>query len=305
MTGIEIQGAGKALAQTLVTNDDLAKTIDTSDEWISSRTGILQRRFVAQESNADLAADAAAQALCAAGADKADIALCLVATFSADKCMPSTASSVAQSLGLAPDTICFDLNAACTGFLYALNTAYCLLAQHEGKSALVIGSEVLSKLIDMEDRSTCMLFGDGAGAVVMRRKAHSPYYFMGGRSEGLDALVCTAHERKIRMDGQAVFRFAVDIVPQCIEAVLQKANLKLDDIRAIVCHQANKRILEAAARRLHTSTSKFFMNLQHYGNTSAASIPLALCELNADKGDKIICVGFGAGLSYGAALFTL
>lgn len=310
MNGLQILSVAGAPASRVVTNDDFAAVLDTSDEWIFTRTGIRERRFADGETNVDLAARAAARALGQAqeaysiGAQ--DIAVCIVATCSPDDAMPSASCSVSARLKLSQEAFCMDVNAACTGFLYALQTAHALLAQTPEKCALVIGSEVLSRLADQTDRSTCVLFGDGAGAAVIRRSdAHvHPYAFLGGNLPHATALTCPARSGSMQMEGQTVFRFAVEIIPQCVEALLAEQHLALDDIDAIVCHQANQRILEAAARRLKAPLEKFYINLQRYGNTSSASIPLALSELAPQAGQKILCVGFGAGLTYGAALIT-
>lgn len=308
MNGLQILSVAGAPASRIVTNDDFAAVLDTSDEWISTRTGIQERRFVDGETNVDLAARAAALALEQAhesyGVDAQEIAVCLVATCSPDDAMPSEACSVASRLGLPPTALCMDVNAACTGFLYALHTAHALLAQTPEKCALVIGSEVLSRLADQTDRSTCVLFGDGAGAAIIRRSSAHAYAFMAGNQPNATALSCPARSGSLQMEGQTVFRFAVETIPHCVQALLQQECLTLADIDAVVCHQANQRILEAAARRLHAPVEKFFMNLQRYGNTSAATIPLALSELAPQAGQRILCVGFGAGLTYGAALLT-
>lgn len=302
MTGLRLVAAAHAVPKNIMTNFDFEKIIDTSDEWITTRTGINKRHFAKGETNAQLASEAAKKAIEKANISVEDIALCIVATFTPDTLMPNMSSTVAQNLNLKEETLCFDINAACTGFIYALNNAAAIMAEQKGKYALIIGSEVLSKYMDMQDRGTCVLFGDGAGAAVFAPDTEHEFYFSSGCRPDMSALTCTAQGGTIKMDGPAVFRFATEIVPKCVKDLLEKANLTIDDIDCIVCHQANKRIIEAASRRLGADISKFFINLQSYGNTSAASIPIALSELSPKKGSRIICVGFGGGLSYGAAL---
>ncbi|ODU57439.1 MAG: 3-oxoacyl-ACP synthase [Clostridium sp. SCN 57-10] len=308
MNGLQILGLGHAVPDRVVTNDELARTVDTSDEWIVSRTGIRERRFAAEdESNASLASRAATRAIECAGIDKNDIAFCVVATFTPDLWAPATASRVAQMLALPEHTVAFDMNGGCTGFVYALTAAHGLLAAHGGEYALVIGSEIISRMADMTDRSTCVLFGDGAGAAVVRLSPDHPFCFSGGGRPDETVLYCPI-ERGIRMDGSEVYRFATVIVPQCIQSVLSKSGKTLDDVHHIVCHQANARIIEQAARRLGVDADRFYLNLQRYGNTSAASIPLALSEMRDEglltPGKTVVCAGFGAGLTYGAMLLT-
>lgn len=303
--GLQILGIGHAVPKQVVTNDDLAMLVDTSDEWIVSRTGIHTRHLAKEESNTSLALTAAQEAIKQAGIHPRQIGVCIVATISPDQLIPAEACVLAGMLSLPSDAICFDLNAACSGFIYALSTAHALLASMPGKCALVIGTEVLSRLVDMADRNTCVLFGDGSGAVVVRQSDRHPFYFTGGCRSDETSLTCAIQNPVIKMDGKAVFRFAVEVVPECIEKVLQENNLTMDEIDAVVCHQANKRIIEGAIRRLNADPKKFFMNLQYYGNTSSASIPLALYELAAPPSTKVIAVGFGGGLTYGAALITL
>lgn len=305
MTGLQVLALGRGLPRRSVTNDELSQLVETSDEWIASRTGIRARRFAGEgETNLTLATQAAQEAIARAGVRPADIAVCLVATFTPDTLTPSMACGVAGALGLSDDALCFDLNAACSGFLYALPTAQGLLAQTPDKCALVIGSEVISRVMDMTDRNTCVLFGDGAGAAVVRLSDAHPFAFTAGCKPDDTVLRCSARDRRLEMDGHAVFRFAVETVPQCINALLAKTELGLDDVQQVVCHQANRRIIESAVRRLHAQPQQFFMNLDQFGNTSAASIPLALYDAAPAPGSRVVCVGFGAGLTYGAALLT-
>ena len=249
MDGLQILGLGRALPAQVVSNDDLAQVVDTSDAWIASRTGIRTRHFAhsAQgETNGFLAAAAGREALAHAGVAADEIAVCLVATFTPDALMPSVACGVAGSLGLAENVLCFDVNAACSGFLYALETARRLLAATPHRCALVIGSEVISRVLDMADRSTCVLFGDGAGAAVVRLSDAHPFVFAAGCIPNAQVLQCGLPTREnaaekadapyLQMDGNAVFRFAVEIVPHCLDTVLKAAKLTLADIDTIVCH---------------------------------------------------------------------
>lgn len=304
MTGLKLNGVGKALPENEVTNDDLSKIVDTSHEWIETRTGICKRHFASDDTVVSLGAKAAKNAIENAKINIDEIGICIVASFSNESMMPSAACMIAGEIGLAQSTICFDLNAACTGFVYALSAAHSMLAASGKKHALVIGSEVISRCVDMTDRSVCVLFGDGAGAAVISL-ADNQFCFEGGCIPNYDVLYCQRRQALIGMDGHEVFRFAVKTVPLCVTSILEKAKLSADDIDYIVCHQANKRIIEAAAKKLKLPIEKFFINLQSYGNTSAASIPIALCDMPKKQNAKIICVGFGAGLTYGAALLTL
>lgn len=303
MRGLKLNGIGKALPNKIVTNDDMSKIVDTNHEWIESRTGICQRHFATSETVASLAAGAAQSAIENANISLEEIGICIVASFSNKSMMPSASCMVAGELKLPQGTICFDLNAACTGFVYALATAHAMLQNSHKPYALVIGSEVISKCVDMSDRGTCVLFGDGAGAAVISL-ADNQFCFEGGCIPNGDALYCNRGD-VLGMDGHEVFRFAVKIVPTCVKSILAKAGLTLDDIDYFVCHQANKRIIESAAKKLNQPIEKFFMNMQNYGNTSAASIPIAICDMPKKENAKIICIGFGAGLTYGAAFLTL
>ncbi len=308
MNGLQIVGLGHATPERVVTNGELAQMVDTSDEWIISRTGIRERRFAAEdESNASLASRAARRAIADAGIGKEQIALCAVATFTPDLWAPATASRVAEALGLSGHVVAFDMNGGCTGFVYAVAAVHGMLLAHGGEYALVIGSEIISRMADMTDRSTCVLFGDGAGAAVIRLSKDHPFAFVGGGRPDEKPLYCPI-ERGIRMDGGEIYRFATVIVPQCIRGVLKKAGTPLEAIDHIVCHQANARIIRQVARRLGVDDERFYLNLQRYGNTSAASIPLALSEMWQEgrlrSGQRVVCAGFGAGLTYGALHLT-
>lgn len=309
--GVAVRGLGSALPRQLVTNDDLARTVDTSDEWIKSRTGIAARHFAAGELNIDLAEEAARAAMAQSAADPQDIGVVLVATFTPDRLSPSLACGLRARLNLPEDAIVFDINAACAGWLYALYTARQLLLANPRPCALVVGSEVISRVLDFADRSTCVLFGDGAAAAVVQLSCDKPFYYVAGSRADVDeALYCCGvgdgMRPAVRMHGQEVFRFAVEIIPRCINDLLAQANLRLDDIDYVVCHQANLRIINNVAKRLGARDGQFFVNLQNLGNTSSASIPLALCDLSQQgklqPGTRVLCVGFGAGFTWAGCL---
>lgn len=313
MKGIKIVGTGKYLPQNKVTNMQLSETVDTSDEWITTRTGIKNRYFVQGETNAWMAAQAAKEAMSAAHITAEEIGCCIVATFTPDQVTPSVACHVQKILNLPENIIAFDMNAACTGFLYGLKTVYGLLLQQPEKYALLIGSEVISKYLNFEDRTTCVLFGDGAGAAIIRLSDKSNFQCITGCRGDIEIIHCPGiskyHEDShsyISMDGKEVFRFAVDVVQNCINEILEKLKLKLNDMDYVVCHQANERIISYVYKKLNAPADKFFMNLQEYGNTSAASIPIALDDMAKQgllkEGVKTLCVGFGAGLTWSAIL---
>ena len=311
MNGIRIKGTGRCVPQKIVTNDDLANIVDTDDAWITSRTGIQHRRHCAAETHADLCVGAAKAALERSGVSPAEIGACIVATVSADTVVPSAACLLQRELGLPEDIPCFDLNAACTGFLYALHTMECLLNASPRKFGLVVGAEALSRLINWDDRGTCILFGDGAGAAVVECREGWPSIgaVLGSRGDGellrLPGLE-TGQRSFISMEGTRVFKFAVEIVPWCMDQVLRKADMTVDDVDFFVFHQANARIIDLAVRKYHIPGEKYYKNIQEYGNTSAASIPLVLSELEEQgrvgPGSRTLVVGFGGGLTWGGAL---
>ena len=313
-----IVGTGSYVPEQIVTNDDLAKIVETNDEWIRTRTGIRQRRIATSEGTSDLAAKAAERAIEQAGIKPEEIDLIILATSSQDYCFPSGACEVQGRVG-AVNAVCYDLSAACTGFVFALNTAQVFIQSGVYRTALVVGSEVLSKLIDWKDRSTCVLFGDGAGAVVVRADETGILGFQ-MHSDGTKGNVLTCGARSngnflmnqkpelsyMTMDGQEVFKFAVKKVPEVISQLLEKTGTPIEEIRYFVLHQANYRIIESVAKRLKVGMEKFPANMEYYGNTSGASIPLLLDEMNRagklNPGDKIILSGFGGGLTWGATL---
>ena len=312
MNGFQLLATGGALPGRTVTNDDLSRMVDTSDDWITSRTGIRTRHWCTEgESAATLAIAAAKQALARSGLAPADIACCICATLSAPDATPSVACQVQAALGLPENRPALDVNAACSGFLYGTAVARGLLATLGGQYALVIGCEALSRLMDPADRSTCVLFGDGAGAAIFELAADpTPFAVMLG-ARGDAAIHAGGPSRAgsapITMDGRAVFRFAVDALPKCLHAVLDETQLTLDDLSWVVCHQANSRIIDHCVKALQADPAKFYKNMDRHGNTSAASIPVALNELaesgQLQPGQLLACIGFGGGLTWGGAIF--
>lgn len=311
-----IIGTGSSLPETVVTNDFLSTIMDTSDEWIASRTGIRERRLAKLETTASMSSQAAERAMEDAGVTAEEIDLIIVGTLSGDYRTPSTACEVQAAIG-AVNAAAFDINAACTGFMAALHTAHAFLQLGTYKKALVIGAETLSKIMDWNDRSTCVLFGDGAGAAVVSREDRGILSFMQG-SDGTKGMALTCMDRVnnnplvhnslelyyTHMNGQEVYKFAVTKVPECIHQVLEEANLKTEDIKYFILHQANIRIIQSVAKRLKVPEERFPMSLQHCGNISAASVPILLDEVNRkgllQRGDKIVMAGFGGGLTWGA-----
>ena len=319
---IAILGTGSHVPARVLTNEELSRQVETSDDWIVTRTGIRERRISSgrEESSAALAAHAARAALADAGLAPSDIDLLIVATCTPDQPMPSTACLVQTTLGLGERTACVDLNAACTGFVYALDHAWALLSTGRYRHALVIGAEKLSSLVDWNDRTTCVLFGDGAGAVVLgpaRTGSGSRIIdaqlgaipgtadllaVPGGGSapSGADAPRCIA------MKGKEVFKFAVRGMEEVARDLLARNKLSGSDLALVVPHQANLRIIHSLAQYLELPYERVFVNVERYGNTSAASIPLALDEARRagrlQSGDLLLFVAFGAGLTYGGAL---
>lgn len=325
-----IIGTGSYLPEMVVTNDDLAKIMDTSDEWISSRTGIRARHLVKEETTTSMCVEAAKRALADANMQAEEIDLIIVGTVSGDHVTPSTACEVQAAIG-ADKAVAFDVNAACSGFLFGLHTAHAYIQAGIYKNALLLGAETLSKIMDWNDRSTCVLFGDGAGAAVVRADEKGLIAFDQG-SDGAKGHVLACRNRKnnnpyvtndkeydyVHMDGQEVYKFAVSTVPKSIQKVLEKASetalagdadksaYTTEDITYYVLHQANIRIIQSVAKRLKVDESKFPISLDHCGNISAGSVPILLDEMNRQgllkRGDKIVMSGFGAGLTWGTAL---
>ena len=311
MRTIKITGAGFSVPKNVVTNDDISKLVDTSDEWIFSRTGIKERRISKGEGTIFHAKIAALKALEDSGLDIKDLDLIIVATLTPDNLMPSTACSLQKELG-ADKALCFDISAACSGFIYALDVASSMIRAGRFKNALVIGAETLSKVMDFTDRNTCVLFGDGAGAAVIEEKEDLKVFkiFSGSNgylSDNLKIPFINGEKNYISMNGKEIFKFAVHIIPFCINEVLKGSGMELKDIKLIIPHQANMRIIESTAKKLGLPMEKFYTNLKYYGNTSAASIPIALASAKEEgaykDGDAVILVGFGGGLTYGSVLF--
>lgn len=312
MSGIHIISTGRAVPEKVVTNDDMSQIVDTNDEWISTRTGIKQRHFCEEnERNWQLAVKAAEKAIENAGIDKSDIGLLIVATFTPDYATPSVACIVQRELELRTDMMAFDINAACSGYLYGLNTAAAMLSDDNIKYALVIGSEQISTRLDMEDRGTCVLFGDGAGAAIVEHSDNELVSVMGAEGN-IEALYCPGHtfpKQYVCMDGKKVFKFAVSTISGVTKEVLDKAGIGIEDVDYIVCHQANERIIRSVMKQYKDCEDKFYINIQNYGNTSAASIAIALDEMNEKgmlkPGTKVILVGFGAGFTWGGMLIEM
>ena len=318
MMTTRIVGTGAYVPEQIATNDDLARIVETNDEWIRSRTGIGERRIATTETNSYMAAQAAKQALDQAGIAPEDVDLILLATSSPDYCFPNGACEIQEQIG-AVNAAGYDISAACTGFVFALNTAHAFIQAGIYRTALVVGADVLSKLLDWTDRGTCVLFGDGAGAVVVQA-ADRGVIGVKMHSDGTKGGVLTCGSRTngnflpgkkpelgyMTMDGQEVFKFAVKKVPEIIKELLEENRTSLEEIRYFVLHQANYRIIESVAKRLKADISKFPANMERYGNTSGGSIPLLLDEMNRKgmlaPGDKIVLSGFGAGLTWGATL---
>ncbi len=285
--------------------------MDTSDEWITSRTGIRRRRHCVAESVTELSIRAAQEAMGRAGVAPEDIGVCIVATMTPEEIVPSTACTIQQALGLPEDTLCFDLNAACTGFLFALHTMECLLNAAPRKFGLVLGAEALSRVINWEDRGTAILFGDGAGAAVVECREGWPsigavYGCRGDRTILQAYGVGSGKPSFITMEGRQVFKFAVEIIPKCMDEILAGHGLGAEDIDFFVFHQANARIIDLVVRKYDIPAEKYAKNLDEYGNTSAASIPLLLSQLEGQgrikAGSRVLLVGFGGGLTWGAAI---
>lgn len=321
MGNIKITGTGRCLGEKVVSNDDIATIVDTSDQWITSRTGIKERRISISKNTSDLATDAAIKAIKTAEIDVLDLDLIIVATTTPESFTPSTACLVQAKLG-AENAVAFDISAACSGFIYSINCARKFLDGIRFKKALVVGAEVLSRIVDWKDRSTCVLFGDGAGAAILEYSEEAggviDVYIGSNGSKGkclntgrfnIENPFVKSDDvgnHKLSMAGKEVFKFAVNIIPYSVSKVLEENSISLDEIKYIVPHQANYRIVESASKRLKVPMDRFYINLNKYGNTSAASIPIALDEMNEkgmlNKGDKIVLVGFGGGLTWGSIL---
>jgi 3-oxoacyl-[acyl-carrier-protein] synthase III len=320
---VVIRSVGAGIPERRMSNDELATMIDTSDEWIRTHSGIGFRHIAADgQRTSDLALDAAQKALAKAGLAPTEIDYIVIATTTPDYFgHPSTACIVQDRLG-AHNAAAFDLTAGCTGFIYGLQTAQGLLESNQGRNALVIGADTLTRIADWSDRATCVLFGDGAGAAVLSRIQESGRGILkgilGADGSGYKDLYLAQSDRTktfdrepktysgIVMNGQNVYNFAVKSISVLVERTFHASMYSLDELRWIVPHQANSRIVQAAAKRLRIPAEKFYMNIEEYANTSAATIPIALNEMDEKgllkKGDLVMMVGFGAGLTYGATL---
>ena len=323
MQAVKVKSIASHIPQNVITNEDLSKFVDTSDEWITTRTGIKERRISDGDDVVELGYKASIKALKEAGINPEELELILVSTATPKNFFPSDACLIQAELG-ASNAVAFNISAACTGAIFGLETAYRFMQSGAYKKALVVCSEALSKAVDWEDRSTCVLFGDGAAAFVLSLEEGT-----GGvlsvkiKSDGTkgDAIKCRARDMKnilvdnekekdyISMDGREVFKFATKAMADSIQEVLDQHELTSDDIKYIVPHQANTRIIDYAIKKLKIEPNKFYVNIDRFGNTSSASIGIALSEMKENnlikEGDKIILVGFGAGLTWGAALIEM
>lgn len=323
LRGSRIAGSGHYCPERVLTNFDLEKLVDTSDEWIVTRTGIRERRIASDtEAASDLAVKASRSALEDAGIEASDLDAILLATVTPDMQFPATACLVQDQLG-AVNAVAYDINAACSGFIYGLNTAHALISSHQMERVLVIGVEVLSKFVDWNDRATCVLFGDGAGAAVLEAcddgtgilgtymksdgaladLLHIPD---GGSRSPITAEKITGGGQYIKMRGDGVFKHAVRAMADATRTVIDRAGLKISDIDVFIPHQANVRILDAIAKRLPIAPEKVIINLDRFGNTSSATIPIAYDEVvragRISKGDIVLLVAFGGGLTWGSVL---
>jgi len=324
--GAIITGTGSYVPERCLTNDDLSKMVETSDEWITQRTGIRERRIAGPgESTATLATAAARRALAAAGLGPSDLDLIVCGTISPEMTFPATACFIAAALGL-NSTPAFDVTAACSGFIYTLETAASFVKLGRYRNVLVIGAETLSRLTNYQDRSSCILFGDGAGAVVLQRSSdtHRGVIYSGLHADGngwemlcclpgsrypLDEAMLASRNQYMKIKGREVYKFAVQRFEELIEDAMRKCELTPDAIKLIVPHQVNKRIIDSAMDKLGLGTEKAYVNIERYGNTSAASIPIALDEVwragRLSVGDVVILVAFGAGLTWANAVIRI
>ncbi len=330
MKGIKILGIGAFAPSNVVSNDDFSKIVDTSDEWIYSRTGMKKRHLSKGEPTWFLAKSACEDALKKSGLKAEDIDLIIVATITPDYFTPSMACIIQRELGI-EKCIAVDVNAACSGFIYGIDMASKYIACGDARNAIVVGAENLSKITDYTDRASCVLFGDGAGACVLTAGEGTFATYLGADGSGAKFMVARqipprnmiingdepefddgipkSKEHYLFMDGKEVYKFAIKALPHAVEMACKKAGISVEDIALIIPHQANIRIIETAAQRLGVPMDKMQVNIEEYGNTSSASIPLALNEAyekgKVKKGDKVCLVGFGAGLTYGAVLYEI
>lgn len=318
---MKIIGTGSCLPERIVTNQDLAEIMDTSDEWISTRTGIRKRHIATEETTTSMSVVAAKRALEDAGVKPEELDLIIAATVSSDQIIPMLSAQVQAEIG-ADNAVAFDINAACSGFLFDMAIADAYMKAGGSKKALLIGAETLSKLMDWNDRSSCVLFGDGAGAVVVSDEEDCVLGMVQG-AKGKDGMVLSCVNRNtsnpfsgkepaplsyVHMEGQAVYKFAVKTVPAAINEALEQAGVAADEVSYYILHQANLRIIESVAKRLNQPMEKFPTNIQDCGNISAASVPILLDKVCKDgmikARDKIVLAGFGAGLTWGACVLS-
>jgi 3-oxoacyl-[acyl-carrier-protein] synthase III len=324
--GAIIAGTGSCLPEKRLTNDDLSKMVDTNDEWITKRTGIKERRIAGEnDSTASLGLQAARRALEASGLQAKDLDLIVVATITSEMVFPSTACFIAKELGLT-DTPAFDLQAACSGFLFALEVGAQFVRGGRYRNVLVIGAETITKITDYKDRGSCILFGDGAGAVVLQQSPDPKQGWMYGSlhadGNGWQMLYCPPGSRHpvtpemiqtgghfMKLNGREVYKFAVSRFEELILDAMNKCGLSIDDVALIVPHQVNQRIIDSAIEKIGFPMDRVFVNIERYGNTSSASIPIALDEAvrsgRAKKGDVLLFVAFGAGLTWANAAIRL
>jgi 3-oxoacyl-[acyl-carrier-protein] synthase III len=319
---ISITGLGCYVPERVITNDDLSKMVDTSDEWILERTGIRERRVAApEEALSDMCLPASRDALEQAGVDAADVDLVIVATVTPDMFFPSTGAIIADELG-AKEAAAYDLSAGCTGFMYALAQAHGMISAGLSNRALVIGGDVLSKIVNWRDRATCVLFGDGAGAVVLEPSEDEGFFGFelgadgsggvhlhmpaGGSRLPASAKTVAADQHLVFMNGREVYKFATRVLVSSAEKLLEECDVSMDEVDVYVPHQANVRIIDHAPKRLGVSKDRVVVNVDRYGNTSSGSIPLALADAAAEgrlqEGKLVLMTGMGAGLTWGSAL---
>lgn len=320
MKGSRILGTGSYMPSNIMSNKAIEALVETSDQWIKERTGIEERRISQGETTSDLATKAAIEALKDSGIAAEEIDLIIVATVSADSIVPSSACKVQKNIG-ASKAMAFDINAACSGFIFALDVANSYILTGRATKVLVIGAEVLSKITDWTDRNTCVLFGDGAGAVVIGEAEESHINYINCKSVGekWESLTCEGtpisnpyveyediREGKLKMNGKDIYKFAVKTMEDELSRIINESQIEKDDIAFVVPHQANIRMIESFSKKVEIPLDRFIINLQHVGNTSGASIPIALDEANKSgilsNGSNIVVIGFGGGLTYGSAL---
>lgn len=307
--GLKIIATGKKLPKKALSNEEMCQFVDTDDEWIRTRTGIRSRYKCEDETCLDLAVGAAQDALAKANIDAEEIGAILVATSTADYALPSTACRLQDALGIHENILAFDINAACTGFLHAMCVANGLLVHQKRKYILLVGCEKLSSIMDYTDRSTCVIFGDGAGAAIV--EASDKLYYQNNWTRGNEEVLnCKRGDSPyVKMKGNDVFRFAVTALDQALQDVLMQTNHTMDDIDYVVCHQANERIINHVSKKYAGHEDKFYINIYNLGNTSAASIPMALDDLVTEgkikAGMKVVFIGFGAGLSWSGAIMEV